>query len=65
VLLAYRAALASPHVTAAGVEATEFPALADRYDVLAVPKLVVNGEPLVEGAVPEQVFVERLLAAAR
>jgi protein-disulfide isomerase len=65
VLLAYRAALASPRITAAGVEATEFPALADSYGVLAVPKVVVNEEPLFEGAVPEQVFVARLLAAAR
>jgi alkyl hydroperoxide reductase subunit AhpF len=65
VLLAYRAAAASPRVTATAVEATEFPALADRHGVLAVPKVVVNGEPLVEGAVPERVFVERLVAAAR
>jgi glutaredoxin-like protein len=65
VLLAYRAAAASPRVTAAAVEATEFPQLADRYGVLAVPKIVVNGEPLFEGAVPEQVFVQRLLAYAR
>jgi hypothetical protein len=65
VLLAYRAALASPRITAAGVEATEFPALADSYGVLAVPKVVVTEEPLFEGAVPERVFVARLLAAAR
>ena len=42
-LLAFRCALASPRVTAAGVEATEFPGLADRHDVLAVPKVVVDG----------------------
>lgn len=65
VLLAYRAALASPRVTAAAIESTEFPALADRYGVLAVPRVVVNEEPLFEGAVPEQVFVQRLVAAAR
>jgi hypothetical protein len=63
VLLAYRAALASPRVTAAAIEATEFPALADRHGVLAVPKVVANGEPLLEGAVPEGVFVQRLLEA--
>ena len=63
-LLAYRCALASPRVTAAAVEATEFPALADRYDVFAVPKVVVNGQPRYEGAVPERVFVQRLLEAA-
>jgi protein-disulfide isomerase len=65
VLLAYRAALASPRITAAGIEASEFPALADSYDVLAVPKVIVNGEPQFEGALPEAVFVARLLAAAR
>ena len=64
-LLAYRAALASPHVTAAAVEATEFPALADRHGVLAVPKVVVDEGGGWEGAVPEALFVQRLLAAAR
>jgi hypothetical protein len=62
VLLAFRCALASPRVTAAGVEATEFPALADRHDVLAVPKVVVEGGASWEGAVPERTFVERLVA---
>jgi len=65
VLLAYRLALASPRITAAGVESTEFPQLADRYGVLAVPSVIVDERPLFEGAVPERVFVERLLAAAR
>ena len=63
-LLAYRAAVASPRVPAAGIESTEFPALADRHGVLAVPKVVVNGAPLFEGAAPEALFVQRLLAAA-
>ena len=63
-LLAFRCALASPRVTAAGVEATEFPGLADRHDVLAVPKVVVDGRASWEGAVPERMFVERLVAAA-
>ena len=63
-LLAYRCALASPRVRAAGIEATEFPALADAMDVWAVPKVVVNGGPRYEGAVPERVFVQRLVAAA-
>jgi hypothetical protein len=61
VLLAYRAALASPRVTASAVEASEFPALADAMDVFAVPKVVVNGVPQYEGAVPELVFVQRLV----
>jgi hypothetical protein len=62
VLLAYRAALASPRITASAIESTEFPALADSMDVWAVPRVVVNGVPQWDGAVPERVFVERLLA---
>ena len=64
-LLAFRAALASPRVRAAAIEANEFPRLADRHAVLAVPKVVVGESAGWEGAVPEAVFVERLLASAR
>jgi hypothetical protein len=63
VLLAYRCALASPRITAAAVESTEFPALAEEMEVWAVPRIVVNGVPQWDGAVPERVFLERLLAA--
>jgi hypothetical protein len=64
VLLAYRTALASPNVRAAAIEATEFPTLADSMDVWAVPRIVVNGVPQWDGAVPERVFLDRLLAPA-
>jgi hypothetical protein len=63
VLLAYRFALASPQVTAAAIEATEFPQLADEKDVWAVPKILVNGVSAWDGSVPEPVFLQRLLAA--
>jgi hypothetical protein len=62
VLLAYKAALASPRIRAAAIEATEFPRLADEMDVWAVPRIVVNGVPQWDGSVPERVFVERILA---
>ena len=61
-LLAYRAALATPRVRATAIEASEFPALADANEVWAVPKVVVNGIPQYEGALPEPVFVQRLVA---
>jgi hypothetical protein len=61
VLLAYRFALASPRVSAAAVEASEFPAYADEKEVWAVPKVVVDGVPQWEGAVPERVFLDRIL----
>jgi hypothetical protein len=52
-------AFASPHITAYAVEATEFPDLARRHRVSAVPKTVVNGEVEVLGALPEEAFVEQ------
>ena len=61
-LLAHRLALASPHVTAAGVEASEFPLSADRHGVLAVPAVVVDGRLAWAGNVPERTFVTRLVA---
>ena len=60
-LLAYKAAFASPRVRAAAIEATEFPQLADEMDVWAVPRIVVNGLPQWDGSVPERVFLDRIL----
>jgi len=64
VLLAYKAALASPRVRSAAIEATEFPTLADAMDVWSVPRIVVNGVPQWDGAVPERIFLDRILAPA-
>jgi predicted DsbA family dithiol-disulfide isomerase len=61
VLLAYRCALASSHISAAAVEATEFAADADSFGVVSVPAIVVEGRLAWVGAVPEAAFVERLL----
>jgi predicted DsbA family dithiol-disulfide isomerase len=63
VLLATKLALASSRVTARGVEASEFPAEADRHGVRAVPAMVVNGRYAWAGSVPEDAFVERVLSA--
>jgi len=63
VLLAYKAALASPRIRATAIEASEFPALAAEMDVWAVPRIVVDGAPQWDGSVPERVFVERILSA--
>ena len=62
-LLAYKAALASPRIRASAIEATEFPQLADEMEVWAVPRIVVNGVPQWDGAVPERIFLDRVLAA--
>ncbi|HLG52259.1 MAG TPA: thioredoxin family protein [Chloroflexota bacterium] len=64
VSLAHRLALASPLIRADMVEATEFPALADRYEVYGVPRTVINDTVAVEGAVPERDLLGYLQEAA-
>jgi thioredoxin family protein len=63
VLLAFRFALASERVSAAAIEANEFPQLAQEMEVWAVPRIAVNGVPQWDGAVPELEFLRRVLAA--
>ncbi len=65
VVLAHYMALASDKVTADMVEATEFPHLSMRYNVMGVPRTVINDsrDRFIEGAVPEPVFVARIRQA--
>ena len=61
---AHMLAVASDNITAAMVMAPEFPHLANRYDVMAVPKVIINEKISFEGAVPEEEFVNFLMQAA-
>jgi predicted DsbA family dithiol-disulfide isomerase len=54
-------AMESDWVRADMVEATEFPHLANKYDVFGVPRTVINETIHVEGAVPEPMLVNELL----
>jgi hypothetical protein len=63
-MLAHEMAFASPHITSFAVEATEFPELARRHRVSAVPKTIVNGQTEVLGALPEPAFIEQALGRA-
>jgi predicted DsbA family dithiol-disulfide isomerase len=63
VVLAYQLALASPHVTAEGVEVSEFPALGERFAVMGVPKTVIDELVHVAGAAPERMLVAKLREA--
>jgi glutaredoxin-like protein len=60
--MAHEMAWASPHVTAFAVEVTEYPDLAQRYRVTGVPKTVVNDKVEILGALPEQEFLDQVLA---
>ncbi len=62
--LAHHLAVASALIRGDCVEATEFPDLAQRYSVMAVPKTVVNDRVSFDGALPEAEFVDRVLRAA-
>ncbi|ACV59542.1 protein disulfide oxidoreductase [Alicyclobacillus acidocaldarius] len=64
VRLAHRFAFESPLVTASMIEATEFPEWATRFNVYGVPKTVINDSEAyaLEGAVPEDVLLEQVLA---
>ncbi len=60
VILAHQLAFASAKVTADMVEATEFPHLSNKYNVMGVPRTVINEDIHIEGAVPEPMLVSRL-----
>jgi glutaredoxin-like protein len=63
VKLAHQLAVASPNVRADMVEAQEFPQLAVKYQVMGVPRTVINEDVHIEGAVPESTVVEKLQEA--
>jgi predicted DsbA family dithiol-disulfide isomerase len=64
VRLAQHMAVASSRVRAECIEATEFPEMAQRYRVMAVPKIVINDRVEFEGALPESQFLAAVLQAA-
>jgi thioredoxin-related protein len=51
-------------IRAEGVEATEFPDLANQFNVRGVPQIVINaGRGTVVGAVPEQNLIAEIMRA--
>ncbi len=65
VMLAHQLAYASDKVTADMVEVTEFPHLGQKYNVMGVPRTVINEHTYLEGAAPEQMLLEKLKAAVQ
>ncbi len=65
VRLAHKFALtADQYIKADMIESAEFPQLANKYDVMSVPKTIVNdGAVSFEGALPEEHYVEHILLA--
>jgi hypothetical protein len=65
VRLAHKLAMESDLIRADMVEAIEFPHLANRYHVHGVPRTVINETVHQEGAVPEAMFLAKLLEAVQ
>lgn len=63
VQLAHSLAVASDKITAAMVEAIEFPYLAQKHGVQGVPRSIFNETTHLEGAAPEALYVARLMQA--
>jgi glutaredoxin-like protein len=61
VSLAHQIAIESDLVMADMVEVTEFPHLANKYQVFGVPRTVINETIHVEGAVPEAMLMAELM----
>ncbi len=56
-LLAYQLAIESDLITSDMVEVIEFPHLATKYQVMGVPRTVINDTIHIEGAVPEPMLM--------
>ena len=53
----------NPRITADVIEANEFPDLSQRFNVMGVPKTVVNGVQELVGAQPEAGLMAAIRAA--
>jgi hypothetical protein len=64
VLLAYQLAVESDLIQGHMIEVIEFPFLGNKYDVMGVPRTVIDETIHIEGAVPEPMLMrefEKLL----
>jgi len=63
VILAHQLAFASEKVRGDMVEAQEFPHLSMKYQVMGVPRTVINEDTYLEGAAPEAMLLGKLQEA--
>ncbi|MEM3606523.1 MAG: thioredoxin family protein [Candidatus Bathyarchaeia archaeon] len=61
VQLANKIAFESDFASSEMIDSVEFPHLAHKYNVLAVPKIIINEEIQFEGALPEDAFINQVL----
>ncbi|MFX0204686.1 MAG: thioredoxin family protein [Candidatus Hodarchaeota archaeon] len=63
VRMAHQFAIMNSHITADMIEVIEFRDLAQQYKVKSVPKIIINDKIKVEGAIPEERFLAKILEA--
>jgi len=59
--MAHKLAIESDFIAGDMVESVEFPHLTHKYNVMAVPKVIINEDIQFEGALPEKEFVENVM----
>ena len=59
--MSHRLAMESDLITAEMVESSEFPLLVQKYNIMSVPRVIINDKVDFEGALPEKDFVENLM----
>ncbi|MCP4155714.1 MAG: glutaredoxin [bacterium] len=60
VVLAHKMAYYSPRIKADMIEATEFPHLSQKYNVMGVPRTVIQETGFLEGSAPEEMLIDRI-----
>ena len=60
-----RFAIENENIRSDVIEMTEFPHLVQKYGVMSVPHITINGDTSFVGAQPPEVFVEQILMALR
>jgi len=64
VRIAHQMAIENPdHIRADAIEASEFPHLVSKYDLSAVPTVVINEKVQFEGALPDSEFADQVIEA--
>ena len=65
VRIAHKFAMVNENIKGDMIEANEFPELSQRYNVYAVPRVVINEDRYFEGALPENQFLNEILEALK
>jgi len=62
---AHKLALESEYITSDMIESAQFPHLTNKYQVMGVPKVVINEKFGFEGALSESSFIDEVLKASK